>query len=83
VLAGNAYTLPIAQFIEEKFPGKKKKEPVQELSTAADVADGAVAKPAGGEMTFSSGQGFGTVAPDDGSDKFRVVVPPEEEKPRR
>lgn len=30
---------------------------------------------AGGETTFASGQGFGTVTPDDGSDSFRVVVP--------
>lgn len=29
----------------------------------------------GGETTFASGQGFGTMSPDDGSDSFRVVVP--------
>ena len=32
----------------------------------------------GGETTFASGQGFGTVTPDDGSDSFRVVVPANE-----
>jgi hypothetical protein len=35
-------------------------------------------KPGGGETSFSMGQGFGTVPPDDGSDSYRVVVPPEE-----
>lgn len=33
---------------------------------------------AGGETTFASGQGFGAVSPDDGSNSFRVVVPPDE-----
>ncbi len=32
----------------------------------------------GGETTFASGQGFGTVSPDDGGQSFRVVVPPNE-----
>lgn len=33
----------------------------------------------GGDVTFSSGKGFGTAVPDDGSDSFRVVLPPEQE----
>jgi len=32
----------------------------------------------GGGTTFASGQGFGTVTRDDGSDSFRVVAPPGE-----
>jgi len=81
VLAGNSVTLPVAQFIEAKFPVQKA-NPIQGLSTTADVADSSQPLPTGGEVTFSSGQGFGTVTADDGSDSFRVVVPPEEQKPR-
>jgi len=33
--------------------------------------------------TFSSGQGFGTVMPDDGADTFRVVPAPQEESGER
>ena len=81
VLAGNPYTVPLYKFLQEKFP-ETKKEPLKGLSTSADMPDNATPMPAGGEVTFSSGQGFGTVSPDDGSDSFRVVVPPEEQKPR-
>lgn len=81
LLAGNSVTLPIVQFIEAKFP-EKQKDQIQGLSTSADVAGSNFPVPTGGEVTFSSGQGFGTVTADDGSDSFRVVVPPEEQKPR-
>jgi hypothetical protein len=54
----------------------------QEPAKKGPVSVGGEARPAGGETTFSSGQGGGTVTPDDGSDSFRVVVPPEQEGAR-
>jgi multidrug efflux pump subunit AcrA (membrane-fusion protein) len=82
VLAENPTTLPIAQFIEAKFPVQTKNDAVPGLTTSADLPETALPQPTGGDVTFSSGQGFGTVSADDGSDSFRVVVPPEGEKPR-
>lgn len=81
-LAENPRTAPLLQALNLRIEPKKKQE--KYLTTSADGAspEGATAKPAGGEATFSSGQGYGTVTADDGSDSFRVVVPPDSEKPR-
>jgi hypothetical protein len=75
-LEQNPRTAPLVLVIREKLG----LEPEAKMRSLADVPDGA--KPVGGETTFSSGQGYGTVTPDDGSDSFRVVVPEEAEKSR-
>lgn len=71
---------PLYQFIQKTFPVEERSE-MRELATNADLVENdAGASTAGGETTFVSGQGFGTVSADDGSDSFRVVLPPEAEK---
>jgi len=72
-LEQNPRTSPFVLAIREKLGLEKKR-------SLADTPESE--SPAGGETTFSSGQGYGTVTPDDGSDSFRVVLPEEAEKSR-
>jgi hypothetical protein len=65
-LEQNRQTAPIVEKIRESFG----------ISAEQDGMLGGSA-PDGDQRTFSSGQGFGVVTPDDGSDTFRVVAPPE------
>lgn len=71
-LEQNPQTAVVLQAVREKLGLAGERE----SDGPSSVGNGAL--PTGGETTFTSGQGFGTVAPDDGSDTFRVVVPPGE-----